>query len=225
MPETCECCLSGTLQQIPELILFDECDNCGAFHNRRRREFVKPCDFACWGEWELVRNDVEKYLPILEEIESLIPGRERFYDAGCFMGHSLWLAKMRGWKEVAGCDINKGAVDAARRMFGIGLVSWSPFLMAVAVDADCVMFHHGIEHMYRPLDNLLKAAKMVSKRQGIIYLAHPTISSRELIADQADSGHSYEWTTKAFQMMVSKSHLNIVKSVCSERSQNWILRP
>lgn len=210
---------------------FQECLTCGVW--------VNVVDLLAGGypdgpvntDWKLLRNDIEKFIPILSGLECVSGNKGVLVDVGCSTGYLLWLAKLRGWKDAVGVDVKQSAADAARELFGVQ-VNVGEFEKFDLEDfkADCIVFHHGIEHVREPKKAVEKALDILTP-DGIIYFQHPVQNPNKDIAKfQISSGHQHEWTFKAFDNFIQRFPVGVLeksngghKDGLIPASQTWII--
>lgn len=208
---------------------FEECPNCGVWKNKRDLLDKHFQDTGVETEnWLLTRADIEKFVPVLAQIETLSP-IGTLLDVGCSYGYLLWLAKLRGWKAI-GVDVKQSAQQAAVVKFRAKVMLGEFEDMDIDGEFDCIVFHHGIEHLRRPKKAIEKALEGIRK-DGIIYMQHPVMQeSDELARGHMDAGHQYEWTFLAFRDFLRQFPVKVVFNNEGEYrgghvppSQTWII--
>jgi len=206
-PMKCQCCnTESTHRKITEV--FSECSHCGVFRNDTNPDPAKLYCTPINTDWNLVRADVEKFIPILDSVSRLTSGR-RIYDVNCGIGGLVWLAKLRGWTYCGGNDINPYAVQAAKDLFGITLACGEfDESRVIGQSLDVVVFHHGIEHCKSPF-KAVEAVRSHMPRGSIIYFSHPLIPTEAHLEQLGCNAHSFEWTKESFRNFLG--YLNIPK--------------
>lgn len=110
------------------------------------------------------------------ELERWRPGRGRLLEVGAAYGHSLDLARKRGW-EVAGVELSSAAAAYAREKFGLTVfdcdLTEAPLSSG---DFDAVIMWHVLEHARNPKEQLLSAAALL-KSDGVLGIRVPNIAS------------------------------------------------
>ena len=183
-------------------------------------------------DWDLIRRDVEKFIPILSYIEELRGGKKGgLVDIGCSSGYLLWLAKLRGWIPF-GIDVKEAAAKAAKKTFDLDDVVVGEFeetYIPAGAKFDCFIFHHGIEHLRSPRKAIKKAIEHLAK-EGIIYMSHPVMPDDDRVNDLLSEGHQYEWNFNSFERLIRSLPLKIIKSDCGfygggpvPASQTWVV--
>ena len=109
-------------------------------------------------------------------LERWCPGRGRLLEVGASYGHSLALARDRGW-DVAGVELSPGAAEHARSHFGLTVFNCD--LADAPLDNgsfDAVVMWHVLEHVRNPRAQLTRLAALL-KPGGILGLRVPNIAS------------------------------------------------
>lgn len=224
------CDTFSKFEQISEH--FDECSNCGVFKNEVDLMVANGYGGEINTDWSLLRKDIEKFIPILTQIEDLRKGKKgALIDVASSTGYLVWLAKLRGWS-ATGVDIKPQAAVKAQEIFGVHVHICEFEDSDIYEDGatDCVVFHHGIEHLSKPRKAIEKALKVL-KKDGLIYLQHPVMQkSYELARNHVSSGHQYEWTFEAFWAFLNQFPVQFVYRSEGEYrggsvppSQTWII--
>ena len=183
-------------------------------------------------DWQLLRRDVEKFIPILSYIEEIRGGKKGgLVDIGCSSGYLLWLAKLRGWVPF-GIDVKEAAAKAALREFGLDDVVVGEFeetYIPAGAKFDCFIFHHGIEHLRSPRKAIKKAIEHLAE-DGIIYMSHPVMPDDDRVNGLLSEGHQYEWNFDSFGRLIDSFPLKIIKSHFGHykggpvpSSQTWVV--
>ena len=110
------------------------------------------------------------------DLERFCPSRGNLLELGASYGHSLALARDRGWS-VTGVELSPTASDHARKHFG--LTVYSRDIAEVPLpDAsfDAIVMWHVLEHVRNPRDQLLRLAALL-KPGGVLGLRVPNIRS------------------------------------------------
>lgn len=192
--DRCQCCNTSPLW-LRLTDDFSRCSHCGVYRNNKNllEDRPIPRDIASKIDVAEVKHCVEKYTPILQRLEKIVPVR-KIYDVACGCGGCVWLSKVRGW-ESGGCDINLSHQRNAASVFGVGIdIGLENFPDKIG----CVFFHHGIEHVDSPLIAFHNALDSLVPG-GIIYLQHPVMPDKEdEMKEVICTGHQYEWTHGAF---------------------------
>jgi SAM-dependent methyltransferase len=112
----------------------------------------------------------------LVELEIWCPKRGRLLEVGSAYGHSLELARNRGW-EVTGVELSSEAAAYARQNFGLTVfdcdLTEAPLTSGVF---DAVIMWHVLEHSRDPKEQLSRVAALL-KSDGIVGIRVPNISS------------------------------------------------
>ncbi len=211
---------------------FYECENCGVYKNDIDLVATTGHGGEVNTDWALLRRDIEKFVPILTQIEKLREGKKgALVDVASSTGYLVWLAKLRGWS-ATGVDLKPQAAVKAQELFGVHvrICEFEESDIYQEGATDCVVFHHGIEHLSKPRRAIEKALKIL-KKDGLIYLSHPGMQkSHEHARNQVSSGHQYEWTFEAFgsflnqfQIQVAFQHEGEYRGGTVPPTQTWII--
>jgi len=234
--EKCRCCGASNWQKIEEdrPYSWQECQQCGVFFNHHE---VNPppgklLDNEINTDWDLLRRDIEKFVPILDAIERHTE-KGFLYDIGCSSGYLVWLAVLRGWRAARGLDIDKGALRAAKKMFDtdIDLGQFEDGWMSPKIKVNAFVFHHGIEHVANPKACIEQCIAHLAPG-GIIYLAHPMMPGRESVAEMGNAAHQHEWTYVAFHWFLGQFSMSLAPVMGSAGinvgsgvpGQTWMVR-
>lgn len=112
----------------------------------------------------------------IADLERLCPGRGRLLEFGASYGHSLALARDRGW-DVTGVELSPTASGYASTHFGLVVhncdLADAPL---TASSFDAIVGWHVLEHVRNPKDQLLLLARLL-KPDGVLALRVPNIAS------------------------------------------------
>jgi len=112
----------------------------------------------------------------IADLERWCPGRGRLLELGASYGHSLALARERGW-EVVGVELSPTASEHARTHFGLAVYNCDLADAPLADGSfDAVIGWHVLEHVRNPKEQLLRLAGLL-KPCGVLGLRVPNISS------------------------------------------------
>lgn len=112
----------------------------------------------------------------LAELERWCPERGRLLEVGASYGHSLDLARKRGW-EVAGIELSSAAAAYAREHFGLKVFDCDLTKAPLSDGSfDAVIMWHVLEHVRDPKEQLLRVATLL-KRDGVLGIRVPNIRS------------------------------------------------
>jgi SAM-dependent methyltransferase len=110
------------------------------------------------------------------DLERWCPLRGRLLELGASYGHSLALARERGW-DVAGVELSPTASEHARSHFGLTVFNCDLVDAPLAEGSfDAVIGWHVLEHVRNPKDQLLRLAALL-KPGGMLGLRVPNIES------------------------------------------------
>ena len=110
------------------------------------------------------------------DLERWCPGRGRLLELGASYGHSLALARERGW-DVVGVELSPTASAHARSHFGLTVFNCDLVEAPLADGSfDAVIGWHVLEHVRNPKDQLLRLAALL-KPGGVLGLRVPNIAS------------------------------------------------
>ena len=112
----------------------------------------------------------------IADLERWCPARGRLLELGASYGHSLALARERGW-DVVGVELSPTASAHARTHFGLSVFNCD--LSDVPLPAgsfDAVIMWHVLEHVRNPKDRPLRLATLL-KPGGVLGLRVPNIAS------------------------------------------------
>jgi len=112
----------------------------------------------------------------IADLERWCPARGRLLEVGASYGHSLALARERGW-DVVGVELSPTASAHAQKHFGLRVFNCD-LADAPLVDGsfDAVIGWHVLEHVRNPRDQLLRLAALL-KPGGVLGLRVPNIAS------------------------------------------------
>jgi SAM-dependent methyltransferase len=112
----------------------------------------------------------------IADLERWCPGRGRLLELGASYGHSLALARERGWDPV-GVELSPTASEYARTHFGLKVFNCDLAGAPLADGSfDAVIGWHVLEHVRNPKDQLLRLAALL-KPGGVLGLRVPNIAS------------------------------------------------
>jgi SAM-dependent methyltransferase len=110
------------------------------------------------------------------DLERWCPTRGRLLELGASYGHSLALARDRGW-DVVGVELSPAASEHARSHFGLTVFNCDLAEAPLAEGSlDAVIGWHVLEHVRNPKDQLLRLATLL-KPGGVLGLRVPNIES------------------------------------------------
>jgi len=159
-------------------------------------------------------------LDLMEQAESLHPGRGRMLDVGCQAGDLLLVAMERGW-EGRGADIAQRMVEFCAQR---GVEAECVDITSTPFDGegfDLVTACHVLEHSLSPLD-FIKAIKDRTADDGLIVLEVPNIMGAdarfkrllERIGLRKTPVHSphhlYEFTYRALENLAERAGLEVI---------------
>jgi SAM-dependent methyltransferase len=125
---------------------------------------------------ELYAAASERNAARIADLERWCPAHGRLLELGASYGHSLALARDRGW-EVVGVELSPTASAYAQTHFGLTVFNCdladAPFAGA---SFDAVIGWHVLEHVRNPKDQLLRLAALL-KPGGLLGLRVPNIAS------------------------------------------------
>ncbi len=112
----------------------------------------------------------------ITDLERVCPRRGRLLEFGASYGHSLALARDRGW-EVTGVELSPTASEYARTHFGLAVhncdLADAPLAEA---GFDAIVGWHVLEHVRNPRDQLQRLARLL-KPGGVLALRVPNVAS------------------------------------------------
>ena len=112
----------------------------------------------------------------IADLERWCPGRGRLLEFGASYGHSLALARERGW-DVVGVELSPTASEHARSHFGLTVFNCDlPDAPLADGSFDAVVGWHVLEHVRDPKDQLLRLSALL-KPGGVLGLRVPNIAS------------------------------------------------
>ena len=112
----------------------------------------------------------------IADLERWCPTRGRLLELGASYGHSLALARERGW-EVVGVELSPTASAHARAHFGLTVFNCDLADARLAEGSfDAVIGWHVLEHVRNPKEQLLRLAALL-KPGGVLGLRVPNIAS------------------------------------------------
>ncbi len=112
----------------------------------------------------------------IADLERWCPGRGRLLEFGASYGHSLALARDRGW-EVVGVELSPSASEHARTQLGLTVFNCD-LAEAPLTDGsfDAVVGWHVLEHVRNPKIELQRLARLL-KPGGVLGLRVPNVAS------------------------------------------------
>jgi len=112
----------------------------------------------------------------IAELERWCPTRGRLLEVGASYGHSLALARERGW-DVVGVELSPTASEHARTHLGLSVFNCDLADAPLAEGGfDAVIMWHVLEHVRNPKNELLQLARLL-KPGGMLGLRVPNIES------------------------------------------------
>jgi SAM-dependent methyltransferase len=112
----------------------------------------------------------------IQELERWCPSRGRLLEVGASWGHSLALARERGW-DVAGVELSPRAAAYAREHFALTVFNCNlADAPLAAASFDAVIMWHVLEHVRNPKEELVRLATLL-KPGGVLGLRVPNIAS------------------------------------------------
>jgi SAM-dependent methyltransferase len=112
----------------------------------------------------------------LAELERWCPVRGRLLEVGAAYGHSLDLARKRGW-DVEGVELSPRAAAYARENFGLTVFNCDLVETPLSDESfDAVIMWHVLEHVRNPKEQLLRVAAVL-KHGGVLGIRVPNIGS------------------------------------------------
>jgi len=132
------------------------------------RSYAVPLElYAAAGERNAAR---------IADLERWCPKRGRLLELGASYGHSLALARERGW-DVVGVELSPTASEYARAHFGLSVFNCDLADVPLADGSfDAVIMWHVLEHVRNPKDQLMRLATLL-KPGGVLGLRVPNIAS------------------------------------------------
>ena len=180
-PVKCECCGASSFRPAGRKRGWNllQCETCSLLcvhpqpnvDELRHIYSVDEGYFATAGEakLEVSAGTAEAFVQLLDRVG---PHGRRLIDVGCASGSVLWHLRERGW-QVAGVDINKGAIEIARSH---GLDVHEGELGSVDLGDGCefdiVRLSKVLEHVRSPRQTL-EHAKNILANDGLIFIAVP----------------------------------------------------
>jgi SAM-dependent methyltransferase len=118
----------------------------------------------------------KRNLARITDLERWCPTRGRLLELGASYGHSLALARERGW-DVVGVELSPTASAHAREHFGLTVFNCDLVDAPLAEGSfDAVIGWHVLEHVRNPKEQLLRLAALL-KPGGVLGLRVPNIAS------------------------------------------------
>ena len=125
---------------------------------------------------ELYAAASQRNIARIADLERWCPARGRLLELGASYGHSLALARERGW-DVVGVELSPTASAYARTNFGLTVYNCDLADVPLAdASFDAVIGWHVLEHVRNPKDQLLRLAALL-KPGGVLGLRVPNIDS------------------------------------------------
>jgi SAM-dependent methyltransferase len=118
----------------------------------------------------------KRNLARIADLERWCPTRGRLLELGASYGHSLALARERGW-DVVGVELSPSASAHARAHFGLTVFNCDLTDAPLGEGSfDAVIGWHVLEHVRNPKEQLLRLAALL-KPNGVLGLRVPNIAS------------------------------------------------
>ena len=118
----------------------------------------------------------KRNLARIADLERWCPERGRLLEFGASYGHSLALARDRGW-EVVGVELSPSASEHARTQFGLTVHNCDLADAPLAEQSfDAVVGWHVLEHVRNPREQLLRLARLL-RQGGLLGLRVPNVAS------------------------------------------------
>jgi SAM-dependent methyltransferase len=125
---------------------------------------------------DLYAGASERNAARIADLERWRPARGRLLELGASYGHSLALARERGW-DVVGVELSPTASAYAQTHFGLTVFNCDLADATLAgASFDAVIGWHVLEHVRDPKDQLLRLAALL-KPGGVLGLRVPNIAS------------------------------------------------
>jgi len=179
----CDACGAGYADDIPEQRVFDTYyAEMSKYEYSQREGLPSPSD---QGRFREVVGIAGTYLSKDAAIA----------DVGCATGGLLAEFKRRGFTNLTGFDPSPACADAARRLYGLTVVSTSIFaLQKMDYRFDAIILTGVLEHL-RDVDESLGALALLLNPGGLFYIEVP------------DASRYYEWFSAPYQFF-SMEHVN-----------------
>lgn len=153
---------------------------------------------ACWNK-ETRKKRLDQASEQLDLIRPLVT-MGKFYDIGAAAGFLMHVAQEKGW-EVYGNELSAQAIGWAKQNYGLNIFHGYVEDDKTAVDNqfDLVVFWNTLEHVRNPIEEILKATKML-KPNGHIHIEVP-VKTSEHLKRFPEEGHMTEFDNKSLGIL------------------------
>lgn len=161
-------------------------------------------------------NDIYR-LQLAKAILKIKPPKGKALDVGCGDGSLLLMMKRLGWT-VFGIDVSESAVKLAQSKLGTKNVFNCSLIQCTFPSSffDVISFRHVLEHLHKPLDELIEV-KRILKKDGIISITAPNIDSIYFRIFKKNwyhldiPKHLYQFSSKTLEKLLEKAGFKVIK--------------
>jgi len=179
----CKACGAAYADDIPEQRIFDTYYAEMSKYEYSQREGLPS------------QSDQDRFREVVGIAEAYIPKSASIADVGCATGGLLAEFKRQGFENLIGFDPSPACADAARRLYGLKVISASIYELRKTEDRfDAIILTGVLEHL-RDVDESLTALTGLLNPGGILYIEVP------------DATRYYEWYSAPYQFF-SMEHVN-----------------
>lgn len=153
---------------------------------------------ACWNP-ETRKKRLNQASEQLDLIRPLVT-MGKFYDVGAAAGFLMHVAQKKGW-EVCGNELSAQAVAWAKQNYSLDIFHGYVEDDHKAIDNqfDLVVFWNTLEHVRNPIDEMMKAKRML-KTNGHVHIDVPTKTSED-VKRFTEVAHMTEFDNKSIEIL------------------------
>jgi SAM-dependent methyltransferase len=122
------------------------------------------------------RSHLTRHNRLIADLERWVPQRGKLLEVGASYGHSLAIARARGW-QVHGIELSPGAAQYANEQLRVAVLNTDLLDAPLpAASFDAIMLWHVLEHTREPAEQVARLYSLL-KPGGILALLVPNINS------------------------------------------------
>jgi SAM-dependent methyltransferase len=135
-------------------------------------------------------SQFQRHNGLIADLERWVPQRGKLLEVGASYGHSLAIARARGW-QVHGIELSPGAAHYANERLRVPVLNTDLLDAPLpAASFDAIMLWHVLEHTREPAEQVARLYSLL-KPGGVLALLVPNIAS----AGARVAGRRWEWMT------------------------------
>jgi 2-polyprenyl-3-methyl-5-hydroxy-6-metoxy-1,4-benzoquinol methylase len=145
-------------------------------------------------------------------------------DVGCGRGLFLDIMKKDGWA-ATGVEFNEETASYAKTVYGIDVITAQAMASLPDGSFDVITLYHVLEHMQEPAA-VLQACRRLLKKQGLLVVAVPNLSSLQASLGKAHwfhldiPYHLHHFTLRGLQRLLRDNAMKIVRVQQFDFEQN-----